>query len=118
MSSVTADLEYFKCDLCGVYFHRDIFCDHRRECKGLDSTELKKSECRQIEAALNEEMRRRFGLGEAGKTQVIPIELAERHQQARVRRNVANAYQSEIDKKLEEQFKSDKMKALAAFLEE
>ncbi|KAH9586637.1 hypothetical protein LSM04_003088 [Trypanosoma melophagium] len=118
MSHVTADLEYFKCDMCGVYFHKDIFCDHRRECKGLDSKELKKSECRQIEAALNEEMRRRLGAEGARKTKLMPVELAEKHQQARVRRNLANAYQSEVDKKLQERLMPDKMKALAAFLEE
>lgn len=58
MSHVTADLEFFKCDLCSVYFHKDIFCDHRRDCKGLNSQELKKSECRKWEAQLSENTRR------------------------------------------------------------
>lgn len=58
MSHVTADLEFFKCDLCSIYFHKDIFCDHRRDCKGLNSQEFKKSECRKWEAQLSENTRR------------------------------------------------------------
>lgn len=58
MSHVTADLEYFKCDLCNIYLHKDIFCDHRRDCKGLNSQEFKKSECRRWEAELSENTRR------------------------------------------------------------
>jgi hypothetical protein len=42
MSQVTADLEYFKCDVCGTFFYRDIFCDHRRHCTGANSGELNK----------------------------------------------------------------------------
>lgn len=44
MSHATADLEYFMCDMCHTYVHRDIYCPHRRECKGRDSKELKKDE--------------------------------------------------------------------------
>lgn len=44
MSHATADLEYFMCDMCLTYVHRDIYCPHRRECKGKDSKELKKDE--------------------------------------------------------------------------
>ncbi|KAK7201490.1 hypothetical protein NESM_000212400 [Novymonas esmeraldas] len=57
MSSMTADLEYFKCDMCGVYMHRDIFCDHRRDCHGLGSTQLKRGECRQLADALGRDTR-------------------------------------------------------------
>ncbi|KEG05690.1 hypothetical protein DQ04_19261000 [Trypanosoma grayi] len=118
MSHATSDLEYFKCDMCGVYLHKDIFCNHRRECKGLDSKELKKGQCRQIEAALNDEMRRRLASQMGEEKALVPVELAERHQQARVRRNVADAYQADLDKKMQECFAPEKMKALAAFLEE
>ncbi|RNF04706.1 hypothetical protein TraAM80_05040 [Trypanosoma rangeli] len=118
MSHVTADLEYFKCDMCGVYLHKDIFCDHRRECKGLDSTEMKKSQCRQIELALDEETRRRLASRAADGATFVPVELAERHQHARVRRNVVNLYQAEVDKALQQQLAPDKMKSLAAFLRE
>ncbi|AYU76072.1 conserved hypothetical protein [Leishmania infantum JPCM5] len=57
MSHMTADLEYFKCDMCGVYMHRDIFCDHRRDCHGLGSTQLKRGECQRIAEALGRETR-------------------------------------------------------------
>ncbi|CAJ1005721.1 hypothetical protein Q4I28_001040 [Leishmania naiffi] len=57
MSHMTADLEYFKCDLCGVYLHRDIFCDHRRDCHGLGSTQLKRGECQRLAEALGRETR-------------------------------------------------------------
>ncbi|RNE95124.1 uncharacterized protein Tco025E_10169 [Trypanosoma conorhini] len=118
MSHVTADLEYFKCDMCGVYLHKDIFCDHRRECKGLDSTELKKSECRQIEMELDQETRRRLASRAVDGATLVPVELAERQQQARVRRTVADSYQAEVDKALQQQLAPDKMESLAAFLRE
>ncbi|GET85903.1 hypothetical protein conserved [Leishmania tarentolae] len=67
MSHMTADLEYFKCDMCGVYMHRDIFCDHRRDCYGLGSTQLKRSECQRMAEALGRETRelllRKDGVG-------------------------------------------------------
>lgn len=75
MSHATADLEYFKCDLCGVYLHKDIFCDHRRDCKGLHSTELKKSECKVLEEQVGLETRRliaaRDGVALGGRT--VPL---------------------------------------------
>lgn len=58
MSHATADLEYFRCDVCGVYLHREIFCNHRRDCKGLGSTELKKGECRALSAMVDLQTRR------------------------------------------------------------
>lgn len=57
MSHMTADLEYFKCDMCGVYMHRDIFCDHRRDCHGRDSTMLKRGECAKLSEELSRETR-------------------------------------------------------------
>lgn len=65
MSHMTADLEYMKCDMCGVYLHKDIFCDHRRECHGFGSTTLKRSECRQLEAELSLETRKLVMLKDA-----------------------------------------------------
>ncbi|KAG8339661.1 hypothetical protein TRVL_09513 [Trypanosoma vivax] len=118
MTQVTADLEYFKCDMCDVYLHKDIFCNHRRECKGLNSTELKKSQCRQIESTLNEDLRHRLASFMPEKKSLVPVDVIERHQQARVRRNVANSYQSDVDKKIEQQLAPEKMQSLAAFLNE
>lgn len=57
MSHMTADLEYFKCDMCGVYMHRDIFCDHRRDCHGRDSAILKRAECAKLTETLSRETR-------------------------------------------------------------
>ncbi|AAZ12565.1 hypothetical protein, conserved [Trypanosoma brucei gambiense DAL972] len=118
MSHVTADLECFKCDMCGVYLHKDIFCNHRRECKGPHSTELKKSECRQIEAALNEKSRERLALQSASARPLVPAELMELHQQARIRREVANKYESEVERKIQERLAPERMLALAKFLAE
>nr|CCC91607.1 conserved hypothetical protein [Trypanosoma congolense IL3000] len=118
MSQVTADLEYFKCDMCGIYLHKDIFCDHRRECKGLHSDELKKSECRKVEEALNEGDKATSQFADPGANPPIPVEVVELHQQARIRREVANKYQRAVDKRIEEQLSSEKMRALAAFLNE
>jgi hypothetical protein len=63
---MTADLEYFKCDMCGVYMHRDIFCDHRRDCHGRDSTMLKRGECAKLSEALSRETRELLLAKEAG----------------------------------------------------
>lgn len=57
MSHMTADLEYFKCDMCGIYMHRDIYCDHRRDCHGRDSAILKRGECARLTEALGRETR-------------------------------------------------------------
>ena len=53
MARCTADLEFLQCDLCRTYFHKDIFCPHRRECKGPGSVELKKAEAEQLLRELN-----------------------------------------------------------------
>lgn len=45
------------CDMCRVYIHRDIFCPHRRECKGPDSTELKKGEVQKLCAEIDRRYR-------------------------------------------------------------
>ncbi|EPY30888.1 hypothetical protein STCU_03815 [Strigomonas culicis] len=127
MSHTTADLEYFKCDVCGVYLHKDIFCDHRRECKGLHSTELKKQECQAIGADLSLETRRRVAAlqqqrqeegaavcssapapvatGATAGAAAVPLRRSiaetEKQQDARVRREVANAYQRKLDAEFE-----------------
>eukprot|EP00796_Vickermania_ingenoplastis_P001175 gene1175-692_t len=77
MTQVTADLEYFKCDVCGVFLHKDIFCDHRRDCKGLNSQELRRSECRLLEAKLSEETRRLIAKRDAGSATMTGQEKAQ-----------------------------------------
>eukprot|EP00388_Colpodella_angusta_P036434 GDKK01038877.1.p1 GENE.GDKK01038877.1~~GDKK01038877.1.p1 ORF type:complete len:159 (-),score=13.33 GDKK01038877.1:96-572(-) len=59
MSHATADLEYFQCDMCQTYMHRDIYCNHRRECKGKDSQEIKKGDVARISRDLDDETRAR-----------------------------------------------------------
>ena len=56
--SLTADGEFFKCDMCGVYFHMNIFCSHRRQCKGLDSQEMKKELIAEVQGGLDKDGRR------------------------------------------------------------
>eukprot|EP00760_Papus_ankaliazontas_P019231 PhM_4_TR17966/c0_g1_i1/m.76689 len=58
----TSDMEFLRCDLCFKYLHKDIFCDHRRQCKGLDSTELKPKEVRSKLDSINEKDLTRHGL--------------------------------------------------------
>lgn len=69
MSRCTADLEYLQCDLCNTYFHKDIFCPHRRECKGAGSVELKKNEAAALLQQLNklEDADRRAELNAAAR---------------------------------------------------
>ena len=58
--SLTADGEFFKCDMCGVYFHMNIFCSHRRQCKGADSQEMKKEQIAETTKQLDKEERDRM----------------------------------------------------------
>eukprot|EP01060_Flectonema_neradi_P003394 TRINITY_DN12176_c0_g1_i1.p1 TRINITY_DN12176_c0_g1~~TRINITY_DN12176_c0_g1_i1.p1 ORF type:complete len:150 (+),score=35.18 TRINITY_DN12176_c0_g1_i1:62-451(+) len=58
--SLTADGEFFKCDMCGVYFHMNIFCSHRRQCKGADSQEMKKEQIEEATKQLDKEERDRM----------------------------------------------------------
>ncbi|EPY39111.1 hypothetical protein AGDE_04818 [Angomonas deanei] len=124
MSHVTADLEYFQCDMCAKYLHKDIFCDHRRDCKGLHSTELKRAECKRIEEALGKETRRMAAEREEpreGTTGVdrvfLSIEEEEKRKEAAVRRNVSDAYQRQLDKELEERLLNpQKQEELLLFL--
>lgn len=68
MSHATADLEYFQCDMCQTYMHRDIYCNHRRECKGKDSQEIKKADVLRISRDLDDETRLRSKQVAAGGT--------------------------------------------------
>eukprot|EP01059_Diplonema_ambulator_P007009 TRINITY_DN16559_c0_g1_i1.p1 TRINITY_DN16559_c0_g1~~TRINITY_DN16559_c0_g1_i1.p1 ORF type:complete len:132 (+),score=45.41 TRINITY_DN16559_c0_g1_i1:52-447(+) len=58
--SLTADGEFFKCDMCGTYFHMNIFCSHRRQCKGLDSQEMKKELIAEVQGELDKGERERL----------------------------------------------------------
>ena len=51
--SLTADGEFFKCDMCGIYLHMNIFCSHRRQCKGLNSKEMKKELIAEVQQDLD-----------------------------------------------------------------
>eukprot|EP01065_Artemidia_motanka_P019183 TRINITY_DN2273_c5_g1_i1.p1 TRINITY_DN2273_c5_g1~~TRINITY_DN2273_c5_g1_i1.p1 ORF type:complete len:159 (+),score=54.71 TRINITY_DN2273_c5_g1_i1:60-479(+) len=58
--SLTADGEFFKCDMCGTYFHGNIFCSHRRQCKGPNSQEMKKELVAEVQGQLDKEERARL----------------------------------------------------------
>lgn len=145
MTHVTADLEYFKCDVCGVYLHKDIFCDHRRDCKGLNSQELKRSECRALQEDLSAETRRLIAQRDrheiptdaasnssdviaaaasasaslppsAQVNEHLPVEKLEARQKARIRREMVEQYQSSVDEEFEKKYSEEKMKALMDFL--
>ncbi|CCW71221.1 unnamed protein product [Phytomonas sp. Hart1] len=129
MTHVTADLEYFKCELCGVYLYKDIFCDHRRECKGLNSTELKKSECHILQKELDHDTQQLVtsvtsGLGfsttdSPGMMHRCKFTTAElqKRADARIQSKVSDKYQERIDKKFaEELLNSEKRSALLSFL--
>lgn len=83
MSHMTADLEYFKCDMCGVYMHRDIFCDHRRDCHGLGSTQLKRGECQRIAEALGRETRELLLRKDGGGMRAVSFSQGSTHAQTR-----------------------------------
>lgn len=93
MSHCTADLEYFKCDMCHVYFHRDIFCPHRRECKGKDSQELKKDEVAVIADRLDEADRREF------HQMPKPLDKIAKKRNVNQRTDLANDYAKEQEAK-------------------
>eukprot|EP01061_Rhynchopus_euleeides_P027164 TRINITY_DN44243_c0_g1_i1.p2 TRINITY_DN44243_c0_g1~~TRINITY_DN44243_c0_g1_i1.p2 ORF type:complete len:138 (+),score=61.16 TRINITY_DN44243_c0_g1_i1:123-536(+) len=58
--TLTADGEFFKCDMCGTYFHMNIFCSHRRQCKGLDSKEMKKELIAEVQDELDRACREKL----------------------------------------------------------
>lgn len=130
---MTADLEYFKCDVCGVYMHKDIFCDHRRDCKGLNSQELKRSECRVIAEELNEDTRRLVAQKDmaasssiGGKTPALagsvkahlPVDTLEKRSLTKLRHSIAEEYQNTVDQEFESKYSEEKMQALMDFLKE
>eukprot|EP00758_Cryptobia_borreli_P014504 Tbor_TRINITY_DN5927_c2_g3::TRINITY_DN5927_c2_g3_i1::g.18245::m.18245 len=97
MSHATADLEYFMCDMCHTYIHRDIYCPHRRECKGRESQELKKGEVLAIRSELDDVQRKRTiscsgcqKIGTSAEIGVvasgISLDKAQRIQEMRIRR--------------------------------
>jgi hypothetical protein len=118
MSHATSDLEYFMCDMCRVYVHRDIFCPHRRECKGPTSKELKKGECAKIASAIDAAERQRLveeGTIGSGVTPsdtscplvlLQPIAVAERLDESRRRREIADAHARRESEKAKAQLKN------------
>lgn len=129
MASCTSDLQYFKCDMCGTYFHMDIFCPHRRQCKGKDSKELKKPEADAIAAALDRQSREERASrvkAEAadGPTAIDAdaavvcsgLDKAVRRQEVATRTQVAEAWEKRQDDMLRAQLADDKMDALLAEL--
>jgi len=132
MSHATSDLEYFQCDMCRVYVHKDIFCPHRRECKGPHSTELKKKECEKISAVLDAAIRHRWAAGDtptdrtssavlstpqsvAGVSSTGSLAWRERREEQRVRRQVADQHVEE--EKMKSHMSPAEIDALLALIE-
>ena len=122
MAACTADLEYFRCDMCGTYLHMDIFCDHRRACKGKDSKELKKAEAHaisdSIDRASREERARTAGTAVDADRSVVcsGLDAVSKRQEAATRTKVANEWEAEQEAALRKQLADDKMDALLAEL--
>ena len=91
MSHATSDLEFFMCDMCQVYVHRDIFCSHRRECKGPNSQELRKAECEAIWGQIDKVLR---------PQNCAPLTKKLKECDGGVRRSVMESYQRKIDEEL------------------
>ena len=108
--NATSDLEYFMCDMCRVYMHRDIFCDHRRQCKGPDSKELKKHESEAIGKVLDDEQRKQLlKTGSCGRElSTVAVEKKVKLQEAAVRREVANEYARKQDAEAEKAVSKNK----------
>merc|ERR1711991_1285225 len=103
MTSLTADLEYFKCDLCATYFHKDIFCDHRRLCNGPDSKELNRKQADKIAEALDsEESRARRAKGGAATTLARMEKQRDTRKRTSLSKDLFEAEQAQIRQQLQE----------------
>ena len=133
MASCTSALQYFKCDMCGTYFHMDIFCPHRRQCKGRDSKELKKPEADAIADALDRQSREdratrvKDGAAASPDAAARPdadkaivcsgLDKATQRQEVATRTAVAEKWERRQDEALRQQLNDDKMDALLAELD-
>lgn len=123
MSRCTADLEFLQCDLCLTYFHKDIFCPHRRDCKGLNSQEMKKSEAEKMRVDLDKlEDQRSSAKTKTNDAPCISVpraqlEKIQKSQDMKKRTELANEWAEEEDRKLKEKFSKKATDAALAFLE-
>jgi NAD-dependent SIR2 family protein deacetylase len=121
MSRCTADLEFLQCDMCQTYFHKDIFCPHRRECKGKDSKELKKGEAEAILKQLDKEEDCRLNGGgistataAAQRSQLSKIAAAQDQKQ---RTQLANEWADKEDEELKRKINKKALDDALAFLD-
>jgi hypothetical protein len=100
MSHATADLEFFKCDMCGVYMHKDLFCDHRRACKGRDSVELTKKQAEKVADVLDSSEHK--ALASTGQLEATSLRLSvaanEKRQISNTRTKLQMEYLKEKEK--------------------
>ena len=113
--SLTADLQFFKCDLCGTYFHHEIFCDHRRLCNGPDSKELNRKEADKIAAAMDTEEARRRAEKRAGAA--VPLTAVEKQRDNRTRTALARDVDAEEQAAIRKKLQAVNVDALMAELE-
>jgi hypothetical protein len=116
MSRCTADLEFLQCDMCGTYFHKEIFCPHRRECRGKDSKELKKAEAEQILKQLDkeEDARLQNNISAAQRSQLSKIAAAQDQKQ---RTLLANEWAEKEEAELKKKINKKALEDALAFLD-
>jgi hypothetical protein len=95
MSHATSDLEFFKCDMCHTYMHKEMYCDHRRACKGKDSVELTKKQAASVAAVLDSSNRKSLVAGGAITPSVAPVEKTEKLQMSATRAKLTEEYLEE-----------------------
>lgn len=90
------------CDMCRVYVHRDIYCNHRRECKGLDSKELKKGEVNALSEAIGKTCRATHLNGATA----VPLQRVEKIGESKRRHKIADEYVREKDEILKQRMEN------------
>lgn len=124
MSQMTADLEYLKCDMCGTYFHKEIFCPHRRECKGKDCKEIRKAEAQLINDTIDKQERK--ARAERSNNPILcdpstisgGLEAAVQRRESAIRTEIANSWAAEQDRQLAEKLDRKKIDSLMAELDD
>ena len=125
MSRCTSDLEFLQCDMCLTYFHKDIFCPHRRECKGANSQEMKKSEAEKLRIELDKQEDSRTSPDSSSSSSSkdknsihrSQLEQLSKAQDMKQRTQLANEWADEEDKALKEKLKKHSIDDALAFLD-
>lgn len=112
MTRCTADLEYFQCDLCRKYFHKDIFCPHRRACKGPDSQEMDTKDA--LALGRNFDVAQRRAADDSKSTMLI--EEQQKRQREAIKTKIANEHAAIKAAQTTNRMKAVDQDAMMAFL--